>query len=83
MQEKEYCWVATLLIIQLTSHKDLDALDHCLVRILAELAPISHVELIHFYYDKEHGRNNVSRYETLMKSGFISIVDDQSLIELF
>jgi len=44
----------TSLIIELTSHKDLETLDNCLVTILAELAPVKNVELIHFYFDKEH-----------------------------
>ena len=44
----------TNLIIQLTSHRDLESLDNCLVTILADIAPVRSVELIHFYFDKEH-----------------------------
>lgn len=40
-------------VIKLTSHNDLEALDNCLVEIMAELVPTEKVELIHFYFDKE------------------------------
>ncbi len=40
-------------VIKLTSHNDLEALDNCLVEIIAELVPTEKVELIHFYFDNE------------------------------
>ncbi|WP_250654809.1 GGDEF domain-containing protein [Alkalimarinus coralli] len=40
-------------VIKLTSHNDLEALDNCLVEIVADLVPTEKIELIHFYFDKE------------------------------
>lgn len=41
-------------VVQLTSHKDLEQLDHSLVKILARLVSADRVELIHFHIDKKN-----------------------------
>jgi len=41
-------------VVQLTSHKDLEPLDHNLVKVLARLASADRIELIHFHTDKKN-----------------------------